>query len=155
MTATTARIQKELMEMSKSPPSMCTAGPVGGPRGNMKEWRATLIGPPSSPYAGGLFKLAISFPSDYPKRPPNVTFLTKIYLMNVAEDGCICLDILDHTKKWNPNISVGKILLAICGLLSNPNPDDPLNYVKAQIYKLNRALYTETAEEWTAMYANY
>jgi len=151
MAQTTARIQRELAEMTKRPPALCSAGPVSG---NMKEWIATLVGPPTSPYQGGLFKLSIKFPSDYPNKPPAVVFLTKIYHLNVAEDGYICLDILDHTKSWSPNISVGNILLAICALLTKPNPNDPLNYEKAEMFRLNRPRYSQLAQEWTTRYAN-
>ena len=51
------RIEKELNEMEKEPPSNCTAGPKN--RNNMYEWEATIIGPSNSPYAGGIFKLNV------------------------------------------------------------------------------------------------
>ncbi len=37
--------------------------------------------------------------------------------------GGICLDIL--TTHWTPVMSIGKVLLSICSLLTDPNPDDP------------------------------
>lgn len=144
------RLQKELKEMQQSPPTLCTAGPD---KGKMREWKATIAGPPTSPYQGGLFQLSIVFPNEYPVKPPVVTFLTKIFHLNVAEDGFICLDILDPSKRWKSNISVGNILLSICSLMSKPNPDDPLNYVKAQLYKTDQIKYSQTAQEWTERYA--
>ena len=47
--------------------------------------------------------------------------------------------------------SVGRVqvLLSICSLLCDPNPDDPLVPEIAHIYKTNRQKYEETAREWT------
>ena len=63
--------------MEKEPPSNCTAGPKN--RNNMYEWEATIIGPSNSPYAGGIFKLNVTFPDKYPFKPPKVKFVTRIY----------------------------------------------------------------------------
>ncbi len=41
------------------------------------------------------------------------------------------------------------MLLSICSLLCDPNPDDPLVPEIAHIYKTNRQKYEETAREWT------
>ncbi len=46
-----------------------------------------------------------------------------------------------------------QVLLSICSLLTDPNPDDPLMSDIAQLYKTNREEYTRLAREWTAKYA--
>lgn len=45
------------------------------------------------------------------------------------------------------------VLLSICSLLNDPNPDDPLVPDIARIYKTDRKRYEEQAKEWTAKYA--
>ena len=85
------RINKELQDLARDPPAQLSAGPAGE---DMFCWQATIMGPPDSPYQGGLFFLTIHFPSDYPFKPPKVVFTTKIYHPNINSNGSICLDIL-------------------------------------------------------------
>ena len=59
-----------------------------------------------SPYAGGVFFLSIAFPTDYPFKPPKVSFTTKIYHPNINGNGSICLDIL--RDQWSPALTISK-----------------------------------------------
>ena len=104
-----------------------------------------------SPYQGGLFFVAIHFPPDYPFKPPKVNFKTKVYHPNVNSHGSICLDILK--EQWSPALTISKVLLSICSLLCDPNPDDPLVPEIAHIYKTDRPRYEDLAREWTRKYA--
>ncbi|KAM5221226.1 ubiquitin-conjugating enzyme E2-17 kDa-like [Ctenodactylus gundi] len=142
------RIQRELQDLNKDPPPQCSAGPV---HGDMFIWQGTIIGPPDSPYQGGVFSLDIRFPQDYPFRPPKISFTTKIYHPNISRDGVICLDIL-HSE-WSPVLTISKVLLSICSVLCDPNPNDPLELEPARLYVLDRAAYDRTAREWTRRYA--
>ncbi|CAH2050781.1 unnamed protein product [Thlaspi arvense] len=45
------------------------------------------------------------------------------------------------------------VLLSICSLLTDPNPDDPLVPEIAHMYKTDRAKYEATARSWTQKYA--
>jgi ubiquitin-protein ligase len=126
-----------------------------------------------SPYSGGVFFLAIHFPTDYPFKPPKVNFTTRIYHPNINSNGSICLDIL--RDQWSPALTISKgmmtkppqppylfiltetnklsVLLSICSMLTDPNPDDPLVPEIAHVYKTDRARYEQTAREWTRKYA--
>eukprot|EP00753_Platysulcus_tardus_P013458 PLAT3681.4.p2 GENE.PLAT3681.4~~PLAT3681.4.p2 ORF type:complete len:158 (+),score=39.50 PLAT3681.4:27-476(+) len=142
------RINKELQDLGKDPPSNCSAGPIGD---DLFHWAATIIGPEDSPYAGGVFGLDVHFPPDYPFKPPKIHFTTKIYHPNINASGGICLDILKD--QWSPALTTSKVLLSICSLLTDPNPDDPLVPEIATLYKTDREAYERTAREWTRSYA--
>ena len=105
------------------------------------------MGPQGSPYAGGVFFLNVTFPTDYPFKPPKVQFTTKIYHCNVNNNGSICLDILQ--SQWSPALTISKVLLSVCSLLTDPNPDDPLVPEIARLYKTDRQKHDGTAQEWT------
>ncbi|XP_036824259.1 ubiquitin-conjugating enzyme E2 D2 isoform X1 [Oncorhynchus mykiss] len=138
----------ELNDLARDPPAQCSAGPVGD---DMFHWQATIMGPNDSPYQGGVFFLTIHFPTDYPFKPPKVAFTTRIYHPNINSNGSICLDIL--RSQWSPALTISKVLLSICSLLCDPNPDDPLVPEIARIYKTDREKYNRIAREWTQKYA--
>ncbi|KAK2953123.1 putative Ubiquitin-conjugating enzyme E2 5A [Blattamonas nauphoetae] len=143
------RIQKELKDILQDPPVNCSAGPIKD--NDLFHWQATIMGPSDSPFQGGIFKLSITFPNDYPFKPPHCKFETKVFHPNINANGSICLDILKD--QWSPALTISKVLLSICSLLTDPNPDDPLAPEVAHIYKSDRRRYNQTALEWTQKYA--
>ena len=143
------RLQREIADMLKDPPANCSAGTEGE---DLFHWKATIIGPEGTPYHGGVFNLNVLFPPDYPFKAPKFNFTTKIYHPNINSAGQICLDILKD--QWSPALSVSKVLLSICSLLNDPNPDDPLVIDIANEYKQNRELFNKKAREWTLTYAS-
>ena len=145
----TKRIVRELADLRKDPPLNCSAGPVD--EADVFIWEGVLFGPDDSPYSGGVFKVNIQFPVDYPFKPPRVVFNTKIYHPNINKAGFICLDILKNN--WSPALTVSKVLLSILSMLTDPNPKDPLEPDIATQYTNNRADYEMTAREWTMAYA--
>jgi ubiquitin-conjugating enzyme E2 D/E len=146
--STLQRIQKELLEIQRDPPANCSAGPEGD---DLYEWQASIMGPRDSPYQGGVFWLKIHFPKDYPFKPPKVMFLTKIYHPNISSSGAICIDILKDN--WSPALTISKVLLCICSLLDDPNPDDPLVPDIAELFKNDRDAYNIKARDTTMVYA--
>ncbi|KAI4892160.1 hypothetical protein NFI96_024338, partial [Prochilodus magdalenae] len=176
------RIQKELAEITLDPPPNCRTltgppqsrycvgggscggsagvltieeqglGSIAGPKGdNIYEWRSTILGPPGSVYEGGVFFLDIAFTPDYPFKPPKVTFRTRIYHCNINSQGVICLDILKDN--WSPALTISKVLLSICSLLTDCNPADPLVGSIATQYLTNRTEHDRIAKQWTKRYA--
>lgn len=142
------RIQKELKDLQKDEIPNVSTGPAAD---DLYWWQATIIGPADSPYAGGVFKLRINFPQDYPFKPPRLQFTTKIYHPNINANGGICLDILKD--QWSPALTIAKVLLSICSLLTDPNPDDPLVPEIAKQFKNDRGAFNRTATQWTQTHA--
>lgn len=147
---TLRRIQNECKEMLTNPPANCSAGPIN--EQDIFSWNATIMGPEGSPYEGGVFKLKIDFPSDFPFNPPKMLFTTKIYHCNINSAGGICLDILKD--QWSPALTISKILLSICSLMNDPNPNDPLVIDIADLLCKNKKVHDANAREWTLRYAN-
>lgn len=133
----------------KDPPTFCSAAPE---EEDITRWSATIMGPQGSVYEGGVFHLNIFFSTEYPFRPPKIRFKNKIYHMNINANGGICLDILKD--QWSPALTISKVLLSICSLLTDPNPDDPLVPELARQYKSERVAYDLTAREWVVKYAS-
>ena len=130
------RLSYEASDMIENPPDNCSAGPKND---NLMSWEATIIGPKGSPFESGVFHLTIKFPTTYPFKPPEVKFVTPVYHPNINKGGSICLDILKD--QWSPALSVSKVLLSICSLLTDPNPNDPLEADVAS-YVLEKGLST-------------
>jgi len=129
------RIQKELVDLGRNPPTDYSAGPIGD---NIVwksishacirltcfqfHWQCAITGPVSSdfhyssppmtrgqdqtPYQGGVFFLDARFPESYPLRPPCVTFTTRVYHPNINHNGRISVDILG--RQWCPALTIFK-----------------------------------------------
>ncbi len=140
------RLTKELKELTDNPITNCTASLINN---DIKKWNATIIGPEDTPYAGGVFKLNINFPVEYPIKPPEIKFVTNIFHCNIS-NGYICLDILKYN--WSPALSISKVLISICSLLNDPNPDSPLNGEAAKLYTNDRESYNKTVKDYIKRY---
>jgi len=62
-----------------------------------------------------------------------------------------CIDHREGSVFFNINFLAHCILvlLSICSMLTDPNPDDPLVPDIAHLYKTDRSRYEATAREWT------
>ena len=144
------RITKELAEIkseikSGNVSNIVEANTVGT---DITKWTAIIRGPDGSPFEGGKFQLSLTFGSEYPFKPPRITFTSRMHHPNISTVGEICLDILKD--QWSPALSITKVLLSICSLLVDPNPNDPLNALVASEYKNNRKLYDENVRRLVA-----
>jgi len=147
--STIQRLNKELEELMNNPPTNCSAGVIDD---DIFHWQATILGPQGSPYEGGVFYLRINFPQDYPFKPPNVSFITKIYHCNINSAGSICLDILK--EQWSPALTISKVLLSICSLMDDQNPQDPLVLEAANLFIKNKDQFIAKARAYTLQYAS-
>ncbi|CCH60567.1 hypothetical protein TBLA_0D00600 [Henningerozyma blattae CBS 6284] len=105
------RLTKEYKMMVETPPPYITARPN---ESNILEWHYIIIGPQDTPYDGGQYHGTLTFPSDYPYKPPAIRMITPNG--RFKENTRLCLSMSDyHPDTWNPGWSVATILN---GLLS-------------------------------------
>jgi len=142
------RLRKEYAGIQKNPICNCYAEPTDD---SFMEWKATIMGPIDTPYENGVFKLKMKFSTNYPFEAPQVRFQTKIFHPNIDSAGGICVDILKEA--WSPIQNIEKILVSICSLLDDPNPQDPLVKHAADLYMNKREEFNNEARTWTALYA--
>lgn len=142
------RIKKELRECKKD-------GPVWADlidETNLLCWEGTIEGPSGTPYEGGVFRINITLPSEYPFVPPKMKFVTRVWHPNISsESGAICLDILKN--EWSPALTIRTALISLQALLSAAEPDDPQDAVVAKQYKADYKQFCGTAKFWTETYA--
>ena len=144
------RIQKELRDLKRDPPEGCDVDLEGQ---DMFHWTGTIIGPLDSPYEEGIFFVDITFPPEYPFKPPHFAFKTRIYHPNITPKGTIC--IIDICCRWNPKLTVGKALSIIRSYMANPDTSGYYYPVKEILhqYLIDHAQFEKTARKWTRQYA--
>ena len=110
-------------------------------------FEVTICGPAApSPYAAGMFRVRVSLPDDYPRAPPAVEFLTRVWHPNIhLESGRPCVDLL--REAWKPGASTLRdLLLTLRELLAAPNPADSVNPEAAREMLEDRAAFDAHAE---------
>ncbi|XP_010474938.1 PREDICTED: ubiquitin-conjugating enzyme E2 4-like [Camelina sativa] len=116
-------------------------------------WEATLIGPVNTPYEGGVFKISLNFPPDFPNNPPKVCFITRICHPNVLDNGGIYLRVL-RADYWHP-MSIVKLFKGLVEKLIEPEVNDEEQTIEylANLYKSDRRRFEAMAREMTNQYA--
>ena len=62
------------------------------------------------------------------------------------------MDILYDT--WSPAMCITAVLLCVFSMLTDANPDNPINREAAELYFRDRAKYNATARAWVQRYAD-
>ena len=106
---------------------------------DMYVWWATVIGPENSEWENAVLTLRLTFPEQYPDKPPRVRFTCEMFHPNVYSDGNVCLSLLN--ENWSAAYSVSSILTAVRSLLTDPNPNSPANPEAAQLFSTNYTQY--------------
>ena len=148
------RLLRDFKQMTADAPKGVSAAPVGD---DLFHWSAIVLGAEGTCWEGGVWKLRMNFKADYPQKPPEVRFQSKVFHPNIFPDGQICLDLL--SSGWSPSYDVSTILLAIQSLLAEPdthstpeggaNPDAEALFVRDRqgYYAKVKALVEKQLEE--------
>ena len=119
---------------------------------------ASIIGPIGSPYEGGVFKLRIKFPDNYPFKHPDLQFITKIFHPNIRSDGCICSCVLNEYiyNSWSPTKKIESILSFIYEFIKTPLCETCVqgNKEALSLYCNNKYRFESIARQWTQLYAH-
>ncbi|PRQ35720.1 putative aminoacyltransferase, E1 ubiquitin-activating enzyme [Rosa chinensis] len=90
-----------------------------------------------TPYQGGIYFLDITFPGDYPFKPPKILFRTRVFHCNVDSSGNVSLEIVKDG--WSPALTITKVLLAIRSIFTKPDPCKfyyPLSILRSLLFCL-------------------
>ncbi|KAL7390816.1 hypothetical protein ABVT39_000008 [Epinephelus coioides] len=129
-------LRKQLAELNKNPVEGFSAGLIDDD--DIYKWEVVIIGPQDTLFEGGFFKAYLTFPYDYPLRPPKMKFITEIWHPNVAKNGDVCISILHEPgedkfgyekpeERWLPIHTVETIMISVISMLADPNSDSPAN----------------------------
>lgn len=140
-------LRRQLAELNKNPVEGFSAGLIDD--NDLYRWEVLIIGPPDTLYEGGVFKAHLTFPKDYPLRPPKMKFITEIWHPNVDKNGDVCISILHEPgedkygyekpeERWLPIHTVETIMISVISMLADPNGDSPANVDAAKEWREDR-----------------
>jgi len=121
---------------------------------NMQEFYVRFKGPEETPFQGGLWKIHVELPDQYPYKSPSIGFVNRIFHPNIDElSGSVCLDVINQT--WSPMYDMINIFeVFLPQLLRYPNPTDPLNGEAAALLMREPKSYEVKVKEYVQKYAS-
>ncbi|KAI2660227.1 Ubiquitin-conjugating enzyme E2 L3 [Labeo rohita] len=143
--AASRRLHKELDEIRKS--GMKNFRNIQVDESNILTWQGLIV-PDNPPYDKGAFRIEITFPAEYPFKPPKITFKTKIYHPNIDEKGQVCLPVIS-AENWKPATKTDQVIQSLIALVNDPQPEHPLRADLAEEYSKDRKKFFKNAEEFT------
>lgn len=113
---------------------------------NMTQWKCEIPGPVGSVWEGGVYRLYMDFPVDYPLKPPRCYFDPILPHPNIYPSGTVCLSILNEEEDWKPALTIQNILAGIQKLLKDePNLKSPAQPDPTALYKKDPQKYRQNA----------
>ena len=114
--------------------------------------QADIEGPTATPYEGGIFRVKLKIPNNFPNTAPKGIFLTKIFHPNISEQGEICVNTLK--RDWNSNNwPLSNLFQVIKCLLIIPFPQSALNEEAGKLFMEDYNQFFKTAQMFTAIHA--
>lgn len=151
-------LRNQLKELAKNPVDGFSVGLADD--SNIYEWQCMMEGPADTDYAGGFFPCTLSFPKEYPNKPPVMKFTTpNFWHPNVYPTGVVCISILHEAKedkfneleqmseKWRPIIGIEAVLVSVLSLLNDPNFESPANIDASVMLKNDPKAYKKKIKD--------
>lgn len=124
-----SKLISQWKELKKHPPKdyLVKLTKTSSDTRNFFKWELKIPGPKGSPWEGGVYKIIMSFPEEYPILPPKCVFNPPLFHPNIYPSGTICSNILNAELDWNKSIKIDEIVSGIKDLLAHPNLNSPAN----------------------------
>eukprot|EP00039_Didymoeca_costata_P018417 m.333348 g.333348 ORF g.333348 m.333348 type:complete len:560 (+) comp17132_c0_seq1:173-1852(+) len=74
-------------------------------------------------YVGQVVEIDLTYPLDYPFKPPSLVFRTPMYHYAINNSGSVCMDMLKDS--WSPALTTMKVLKELLLLVEDPQQYDP------------------------------
>ncbi|EGS19583.1 putative ubiquitin carrier protein [Thermochaetoides thermophila DSM 1495] len=149
MTSPRRRIETDVMKMLMSDYEVTLVND-----NSMQEFYVRFKGPAETPFEGGVWKVHVELPDQYPYKSPSIGFVNRIFHPNIDElSGSVCLDVINQT--WSPMFDMINIFeVFLPQLLRYPNPTDPLNGEAAALLMREPKSYDAKVREYVQKYAS-
>jgi ubiquitin-conjugating enzyme E2 D/E len=145
------------------------------------EINALLLGPPDTPYTGGLFVATVILTTGWPFKPPHVLFRTPIFHCNIDHereiDNVQMFQSNSVDGNWSPATGMHEFVMCLLSMLGDPDekciswpktqhvnldggeetvavtdPNPPPIRAKV-VYQRDKAEYEREARSWTQVHA--
>lgn len=149
---TARRLRKDIQKLVKECPADVVLSESFGDGVDLTNLSLYILGPESTAFSEGAWKISLKIPTDYPNSPPKAFFNTKIFHPNVQpSSGEVCVDTLK--RDWTSEVDLNHIMLTIRCLLIQPNPDSSLNEEAGKLIQEDFASFERTAKLMTKVHA--
>ncbi|KAF3318633.1 Ubiquitin-conjugating enzyme E2 8, variant 2 [Orbilia oligospora] len=120
-----------------------------------QEFFVRFNGPKDTPFEGGIWKVHVELPDQYPYKSPSIGFVNKIFHPNIDElSGSVCLDVINQT--WSPMFDMINIFeVFLPQLLGYPNANDPLNGEAAALIMRSKEAYASRVKGMSICYSKF
>lgn len=160
-----SRLQAERKNWRKDHPPGFVAKPRSKPDGtsDLTVWDLKIPAKPSSIWAPGLLSATMTFPPEYPDRPPKVLFAKidgkPLFHPNIYPDGGTCLSIINPPESthgygkggtWTQVLTVKDVVLALQSFLDEPNAKSPAQQEPYKVFTSDMKTYTSRVKAQVA-----
>uniref|UniRef100_A0A6B2LIA3 UBC core domain-containing protein n=1 Tax=Arcella intermedia TaxID=1963864 RepID=A0A6B2LIA3_9EUKA len=118
---------------------------------DIRAWDCHVEFPAGTPYEGGVFRVKLSFPPEYPFRPCTITFTTPVYHPAIhPRTGEVCQV---DSKFWSPQLKAITVIEQIRNSFLEPiDSNYVMNEEAKDLWRHDRRAFERTARQWAIKY---